>query len=514
MNDSTIPVLIGVGQVTDRPENQQLLSPLELIAQAAEKAIQDAGLHQKRDHIDTIASVGLTVDADQVKTPFKGAYSNLAHSVGKRLGLSNFRSAYAATGGNTPQYLVNHYASEIIKGRESLVLLAGGEALDSMFKRFTPFYKLAFPWRNWKEKTKIGYAPLGDSLPGNTPAEGRYGMDFPSNVYPMFENALQAHYGRSREEHHKAIGELFSRFTEVAAQNPFAWFQKARSAEELITPTPHNRIIAYPYTKYLNSIIKVNQAAAVILTSVAKAKQLGISSDRWVYLNGFANQNDHWYVSERENFYSSPAIRSAGERALNMAKVGIDEIDFFDIYSCFPSAVQIACDALGLKHDDPRGLTLTGGMPYFGGPGNNYSMHAIVEMVAKLREHKGKIGLVNANGWYLTKHALGVYSTQPPASIDRKVELGNPVILDKATTPTYTDSASGSAQVETFTYVCDKRGEPSKVIIIGRDQNHRRFLAEGSTDAQTIDFLNSSSGVIGAQGKVRHTGRKNVFEFA
>src|SRR5690606_18969108 len=88
-------------------------------------------------------------------------------------------------------------------------------------------------------------------------------------------------------------------------------------------------------------------------------------------------------------------------------------IDFFDLYSCFASAVQIGCAELGLSEDDPRGLTVTGGLPYFGGPGNNYVTHSISEMMRRLRANPGKFGMVTANGNYVTKHSFGIYSTEP-----------------------------------------------------------------------------------------------------
>ena len=64
-------------------------------------------------------------------------------------------------------------------------------------------------------------------------------------------------------------------------------------------------------------------------------------------------------------------MSAVAQETFHMADCTISEIDAFDIYSCFPSAIQIACDEIGLDIDDPRNLTVTGGLPYFGGPGNN-----------------------------------------------------------------------------------------------------------------------------------------------
>jgi len=141
--------------------------------------------------------------------------------------------------------------------------------------------------------------------------EGEYGLNLPAKVYPLFDNALRIHYERTHTEHRQAIGELFSGLTHVASKNPYAWFQAKKSAEELITPS-----------------------AAVILTSVAKAKALGVSREKWVFLHGCADANDIWNISERDNLHTSPAMRAMATSALSMANKNIDDMAFFDIYSC------------------------------------------------------------------------------------------------------------------------------------------------------------------------------------
>ncbi len=511
MQDSNIPVLVAVGQITQHSSQSELLTPIDLMVRAGEAALADSGSNTLRRAITDVSAAGLTVDADQVKTPFKHAYVNVPHLVATRLGLGQSRYYYAAPGGNTPQYLVNYHARRIIEGHDDTAMVIGGEALDNMFRRFSPWYKLFTPWRGWRGKTGTSPAPIGDERPGNTHHEGQYGLTLPAQVYPLFENALQAHYGRSRAEHLHSIGNMFSALTTIASRNPDAWFQTERSAEELTTATQSNRMIAYPYTKYLNSIIKVNQAACVVVTSVARAKALGISSDRWVYLNGFASQNEHWYMSERENYYSSPALRAAAHRALEMAGIGIDDINLFDLYSCFPSALQIACDELKIAHDDTRGLSLTGGLPYFGGPGNNYALHAIVAMVQRLRERTNSYGLINANGWYLTKHAVGVYSNNRPSSY--ALDLVAQEQLDRAQIPVFIEAPKGAASVETFTVVYTQKGLPQRTIIIGRDEQRRRFIADGPTDDASIAILQGADSAVGKPGHVRQHRRRNRFEF-
>ena len=206
---------------------------------------------------------------------------------------------------------------------------------------------------------------------------------------------------------------MFARLAAVAASNPLATRRDGFSAEQLATVDDSNRWIGFPYPRLMNSNAFIDQAAAIIITSVGEARRAGVPEDKWVYLHGCADGYDHWYVTERENIARSPAMQRGARRALDMAGKTIDEIDVLDLYSCFPSAVEIACRELGLAEDDPRGVTITGGLPYFGGPGNSYVLNSISEMIRQTRARPGKFGLVTANGNYITKHSWGIYSTAP-----------------------------------------------------------------------------------------------------
>jgi len=289
-----------------------------------------------------------------------------------------------------------------------------------------------------------------------------------------------------------------------------SWFPTERSSQEIATVSESNRYVGFPYTKFLNSVIQVNMGAAVILTSVAKARELGVADDRMVYLHGCADANDIWNVSERGNYYSSPAIRTMGQKALAMSGKTVDEINYFDIYSCFPSAVQIACDELGIAHDDPRGLTITGGLPYFGGPGNNYVMHSIATMMDVLRSNPGKFGLLNANGWFITKHSMGIYSTTPlkgdwrretPADYQR-------AILDEAHPP-FTELPNGKATIETYTVLHGRNGV-ERALVIGLLEDGTRFIAETPDDEQTLHKMMDRE-MLGASGTVTAGEEKNLF---
>ncbi|MDP2125046.1 MAG: acetyl-CoA acetyltransferase, partial [Parvibaculum sp.] len=237
-------------------------------------------------------------------------------------------------------------------------------------------------------------------------------------------------------------------------------------------------------------IMQVDQAAAVVMMSVEKARELGIPQSKWVFLHGCADANDLWYPSERVNFHSSPAIRMMGRKAFAMSGWKIGDLDYFDLYSCFPSAVQIGRDELGIAEDDPRPLTVTGGLPYFGGAGNNYVMHSIATMMDKLRAKPGTKGLVTSNGWYVTKHGLGLYSTTPrEGKWEREQPATYQAEIDAEKHPKVEEKPNGKAKIETYTVV-HGRGGAEFAILFGRmADSDARFVAHTPNDPATLQDM-------------------------
>ena len=353
---------------------------------------------------------------------------------------------------------------------------------------------------------------LGDARDGTSAHELAHGLVLPTAIYPLFENAIRARRGWTMAEHRRRLGTLYSRFAAVAAANPHAWFREPRRPEEITDVGPENRMIAFPYPKRMNAIMEVDQAAAVVMTSVGRARELGIDPSRWVYLRGGADAHDHWLVSERVDYARAPAIAAAGRAALAAADVGVGDVALFDLYSCFPSAVQIGRDMLGIPEDDPRPLTVTGGLAYFGGPGNDYSMHAIASMCDRLRDAPGTVGLVTALGWYLTKHAIGVYATSPPSRPWMAVD-GAAVqrTVDAEPGPALVESPNGTAVIETYTVLYDREGGPVRGVVIGRLDDGRRFLANTPADRVLLDGLVREE-AIGRRGRVASDGETNRFD--
>lgn len=507
MNEATMPVLIGCGQLTDRRPPEEGGTPIELMAEVARKAAADAGPGQTLlDAIDTVTALALTVDSPESGSGANGMVRNVPHAVCKALNIDPAQKCYSNSGGNTPQMLVNHYAEKVSRGETSAVLLVGAEALNTMIGRL----KKGLDLNAWMDDSGGEPTMIGSPRPAASDHEMVYGMHTPSVTYPMFENALRAHYDLSLDQHRRKMGDLYQRFNAVAAKNPLSWFPRERSSEDIANVSESNRYVGFPYTKFLNSVIKVNMGAAVILTSLAKARELGVEQDRMVYLHGCADANDIWNVSERVNYHSSPAVRTMGEKAFSMAGKSIEEMDFFDIYSCFPSAVQIACDELGLAHDDARGLTITGGLPYFGGPGNNYVMHSIATMMDVLRSNRGKFGLLNANGWFITKHSMGIYSTTPlTEQWQREDPADYQQAILKQEHPPFTQTPNGNASIEAYTVVHGREGV-ERALIIGLLEDGTRFIAEAPDDEQTLQGMMSQE-MIGASGTVTSGAVKNLF---
>jgi acetyl-CoA C-acetyltransferase len=254
----------------------------------------------------------------------------------------------------------------------------------------------------------------------------------------------------------------------------------------------------------------VDQAAAVIMMSAAEAKRLGIPEDRQVwFLGGGAASEDPWNVSERPRFDVCPAMKFAADQAMARAGVRVADLDFFDLYSCFPVAVEIACEGLGISETDPRGLTRTGGLPYFGGPGNNYTLHGIASMVDALRAKRGATGLVTANGWYLTKHAAGVYSSAPPPG-DALAEPSPERARHDGQAIEVAAAPEGRGVVETYTVVCGKSGEPETGIVLGRLDSGERFVAHTPHDPTLLEEWMTNE-AIGRRGTVRPGPPVNIF---
>ena len=490
------PILVGVGQASERrgEPDYRALSPTALAAEAAKYALADAlSLELLGPEIDVVVAVRTTADSRPVPmrsaaAPF-GYPENVPGVVAERIGAIKARGVYSPACGDEPQKLVGEFCERLHRGECRLVVICGGEATSTVRAA-----TIAGEQHNWREHSDNALEDRGPQIEGlRVRLMADHKLAAPLQIYPLFEQARRKRLGLSREVYRREIGQLFAPFTNVAAINPHAFSRKRLTAEQIASVDENNRMVADPHTRLMVAREQVNLGAAVVLTTAGFAREHGIPSEKWVFLHGYASTSER-SVLEREDFGRSPAMRLAYEGALGCAGVTCSDLTYLDIYSCFPVAVFSALDDLGLKADDPRGLTVTGGLPYFGGPGNNYALHAIVSIVMALRAAPGSLGMVGANGGFLSTHAVGIYSTTPrrwkacdSSDIQRRIdELASPV-LDLA--------PDGLAAVETYTVLHDRSG-PKDVVVVGRLlEGGARFLATNAAgDSETVARFSEQDG--------------------
>jgi acetyl-CoA C-acetyltransferase len=506
--DPRTPVLIGVGQIIDRlgEGDFEALSPVELAARASARAIDDtqadpAGI---RDAIDTVAGIRqFEISTPGAPAPL-GKSNNYPRSVAQHLGARPARAILEIGGGQGPQHLITELAGEIAAGRSRVALVFGSEAIST-----TRGLAKVADKPDFSETVEGDLEDRGFGLKGLISIEAaNHGLTDAPSQYALIENARRARLRLTRAEYDAEIGRLFAPFTRVAARNPYASAPVERTAEELMTPTEANRPIADPYPRYVVSRDQVNQGAAVLVASVEAARELGVPESRWVYIHGHADARER-DLMDRTDLSESPAARLAAGLALEMAGVSPDEIATWDFYSCFPAPVfNAAVDGLGLSPDDGRGLTLTGGLPFFGGAGNNYSMHAVAETVQRARKRPGSSGFVGANGGIMSKYSAAVYSTTPRAwQADRSAAIQAQV--DTPAAAPQTTRANGWATIETYTVKHDREGRKTGVVIGRLERTGERFVAMGlEGDADILAVLESEQ-PIGQQVWALSTGPGN-----
>ena len=471
--DPRTPVIVGVAQAVHRDGDAP--DPIEMVAAVAAAADGDAGAAGRLlARLDILAVPDIA--SRQVPDP-----AALAAGL---LGVVPRATVRSVVGGDGPHTLVADICGAIARGEADVAVVAGAEALATLARAMRAGELPDWPAQDpAASPTRI----VGTDHPNTSPAEQAVGLIAPIMIYPLFENALWARTGRTVDQERAHLGELWARFSAVAAGNPYAWARRAYSAEEIAVPSAGNRLVTHPYTKLLNSNIQTDQAAAVAICSVGAARSLGIAEDRWVFPHAAAGGHDHWFVSERADLASSPALGAAGRAALTHAGVAIDEIAHLDLYSCFPSAVQIAGAELGIDlATDTRPPTVTGGLTFAGGPGNNYVTHALAAMVQRLRDDPGSHGLVTAVGWYLTKHGVGIYSTDPPARpfAARSIQPEVDVLARRTVAEGYV----GSAVAESASTLYERDGSPSLGMLTALLDDGRRVLAS-TRDADALAIL-------------------------
>ena len=481
--DPRTPVIVAVGQSEQRFANPfDSLEPIDLLAEA----VHDAGKHKSIKHLTAKADTICVIDM------MSWDYADPAKSLARRIHADPRRTIATSTGGNSPQMMLNHLAREIQSGVTEVAILGGVECVNTRWRARKIDPPVVLDWSTDADPPCPNV--MGDPRPGTSDYENAHAAFAPTSVYPLFETAIRHASGRSIEEHRREVGALWEHFASQAAKNPRAWSKTAYSADEITLTSPTNRMVVFPYTKLMCANIDVDQAAAIVMCSYGAATEAGVPSDEMVFPWSGAEANDHYFFTERWSLADSPAIATAVSTALAAAEIGMDDISQMDLYSCFPSAVQLAMRALKLKgpKSDSRPLTLTGGLGFAGGPGNAYVVRSIAAMVDACRETPGSVGLVTALGWYATKHAAGIYSTTPPSTSN-----GAAAFVEKTETQPLVDSLpsrepagayTGAAKIEATAVVMERDGSPSQGIISALCPDGRRVLLNTS-DKQVLTSM-------------------------
>ena len=497
------PVLVGVGQFTERIDDPSYrgMSSVDLATAAAAAALDDTGIDPATvaAAVDTVVGIRQFEISGRGMAPL-GCSTNYPRSTAQRIGASPSRAVLEPIGGQGPQHAITEFAGLIAAGKADVVMVFGSENGSTLrsFAKANPKPDHSETVEGQLEDRGYGYAGLFTDY---TVAHGLLGA--PAQ-YGLLENARRGRVGLSAPDYRREMAELFAAFTTVAARNPFSASPVERTVEEILTVDSGNRMICDPYPRLLVARDQVNQGAAAILMSVTAARRLGVPEEKWVYLRGHADVVDQPLLDRADLSYNSASILAVQE-ALAVAGVGIDDIATFDLYSCFPVPVFNFCDGMGLAAQDPRGLTLTGGLPYFGGPGNSYSLHGIAETVSAMRTKPGAFGLVAANGGIMSKYSVGVYSTEEaPWKSDNSAQLCASVAA-RPTVP-LAERPDGTGTIETYTVRYDWPVRTG--IIIGRlDSDDSRFMAL-TEDPDLIELLTDGE-PLGARIRVRPREKAN-----
>lgn len=503
MPKGAMPVLVGVGQVTSQWDGTSgaagAPSPNSLCVEASQIALNDAGINASE--IDTLAVVRIFEDSVSGDRHPHGHNTNLPGTIARDIGAQPDRAIYAAVGGQSPQQLANEMAARIHAGEVECALVTGSEANKASKAARKHGVEI-----DWSDGDDLPFEDRGMGEMLLSRPEIKHGIIAPAYFYALFENAMAARDGQTRSERRAEMSSLFAKFAAVAAQNPHSQFDTSSfDTDFLATPSKANYPFADPFLKWHIAQDAVNQAGAFLIMSEDKADALGIASDKRIYLHGSGEAGDD-FISERPMLDGSWAMKTAINRALDLAGTRAQSIGAFDLYSCFPCAVFSSMAVLGIDHkSESRPLTLTGGLPFFGGPGNNYSMHGIVSMTSWLREHPKETGLVLANGGWMTKEAVGVWSATRPDAFTPVEAMAKP------DTKVALDPKPAAGTVETYTVTYGKDG-PMSGIIFGRTEAGDRFIAAAAPDA--MPRLLQEESPVGLRVHVTTEDERNTFVFA
>ena len=498
-----IPIIVGVGQVVDHWDGldpSQAPSPISLATQSIERALADTGNSDLQNDMDTLAVVRAFTDS--LSSPFDpfGKAMNFPAAIAQAAEIKPQQIIYSPAGGEQPQSLVNELSTAIANGDIRTAMIVGSEANAALKTALKRSVKL-----DWASDVSLEIQDCGPQIDFISAYEVANGMGLPPQTYAAMEEALRARLDMTKSEYLDYMAGICSALSKTAVQNSFAQFPQAMSKEFLAEPSKKNYPISDPYLKWHVAQDAVNQASAVILTSVEHAQELGIPEDRWIYLHGYSDVKDR-LVSERPDLSRSKALELALTSAIDRAGISAQDIAYQDIYSCFPIVVHLAAEVLGL---DPTldEMTVTGGLPFFGGPGNNYSTHGIASLVEKLRHNREAYGLILANGGFISKLAAGVYSAIAPRNwTDYSKDSLQHQINDQVEFSLLEQDCE--AEIEAYTVRHNRHG-CNHAYLFARNAEGRIMASVEPDHRATMQALHDADSPVGRTVKITHRDGKN-----
>jgi acetyl-CoA C-acetyltransferase len=460
--DDRTPVIVGCGEAIDRPAAlSHALDPIGLMALAARRADDDAGggLLRQVDRLDVVNLVSWR-------------YIDPPAELAARLGIAPHSASYASIGGETPTKLIHEAALAIARGETRVALIAGAEAQHSAARAHKEGAELPWPPFAHEAPSRIERATYLHTL------AVALGASMPVNVYPFYDMASAHSWGQKPVAAQRESAELWARYASVAADNPSSWLQRAYRADDIARVTPDNRLIAWPYTKLMVANPMVNQGAAVILTSLAVAREAGVDAAAMVHLVGGAAADEPRDYLARDNYTASPAQDAVLTRALDLADGRL--FDAIELYSCFPCVPKMARRTLGLSADVVP--TVTGGLTFFGAPLNDYMLHATAAMVRHLRSGGG-LGLLYGQGEFVTKHhALVLSATPSERLLDQDYSVADAAAARREPIPSVVAPSDGPATLETATILYRRDGTVDHGVVILRTRDGARTMAAVAAD--------------------------------
>ena len=488
--EDRIPVIVGVGEITDRPkEIADGLEPLALLVEALKRAEADSGGK-------LLGEIGSLDIVNFLSWRYRDPEKQLAN----RLGIAPKHAYYGPVGGESPIRYLHEAAKRIARGECSVAAVCGAEAQSTATKAERA--KLDLPWTPFAhdvEEPKRGAA-------FQKPMAVKLGVFRPITVYPLYEAATSAHWGQTPREAIAESGQLWSTYSSVASQNPNSWLKKRFAPDEITTPTPENRLIAWPYTKLQVANPTVNMGAAILMTSLAKARAAGVPEDRLVYVWGGASAEEPRDYLIRDQYYESHPQNAVLNAVMDLVGGDGRKFDAIELYSCFPCVPKMARRTLGLGADVQP--TVTGGLTFFGAPLNTYMTHAACAMVRKLR-NGAKLGLLYGQGGFVTKHHGLVLSRQPAKdALAQDTSVQAEADRRKGAVPEFVTEACGKGSVESFTVIYGRGGDVEHGVVMLRTEANARALARvPANDGATLaHLLNMDRTPVGSVGEISTAG--------